>query len=51
MTNFHLKMPDGLNFFMVFIDFHIIYDPKRAKNGERRSKMIEKNDQIWLKYH
>ena len=35
---------------MIFIDFHIIYDPKRSKNGKRRSKMIEKNDQIWLKY-
>ena len=37
---FHQKQGKS-SFSIIFINFHIIYDPKRSKNGLKRSKMIK----------
>ena len=41
-----LQKHEKLSLSMIFIGFHINYDPKRSKNGQKRSKMIE-NGQKW----
>ena len=33
---------------MILIGFYINYDPKRIKNGQKRSKMIENNQKLVL---